>query len=191
MPTVTTNLRGHCAGFASRLVAYVIDAFIIGITFSLTTWSLSMLVFTLQLFIFVDIRQYVDVAAIADSPWMIGFAGFLGGFFIFFYNVLFWVTAERTPGKAFMGLRVVTTEGKRLRTHRAIMRNIGYTLSALLFFGGFLWVLLDDRRQGLHDKIAGTYVVYDWEARPDEVFLVQQIEDIRARHLEHERRLGQ
>jgi uncharacterized RDD family membrane protein YckC len=37
-------------------------------------------------------------------------------------------------------------------------------------FLGFFWILIDDRRQGWHDKIAGTCVVYTWHARPDETF---------------------
>lgn len=44
-------------------------------------------------------------------------------------------------------------------------RVLGYYISFLALFLGFLWVLVDDRRQGWHDKIADTIVVYDWEAR--------------------------
>jgi uncharacterized RDD family membrane protein YckC len=74
-----------------------------------------------------------------------------------------------------MGLRVVTINGKRLSLLRAILRLIGYLLSALPLYLGFLWTLVDDRRQGWHDKLAGTCVVYTWAARPDERFLAYQL----------------
>jgi uncharacterized RDD family membrane protein YckC len=49
--------------------------------------------------------------------------------------------------------------------------GIGLVLAALPLYLGFLWSLVDNRRQGLHDKVAGTCVVYAWAARPDEAFL--------------------
>jgi uncharacterized RDD family membrane protein YckC len=59
---------------------------------------------------------------------------------------------------------------------RAALRLlIGYPLSFLLLGVGFLWVLADDYRQALHDKLVGTFVVYAWAARPDEEFLVREL----------------
>jgi uncharacterized RDD family membrane protein YckC len=45
-----------------------------------------------------------------------------------------------------------------------------------LFFLGFLWILIDNRRQGWHDKMAGTCVIYNWPARPDENFLRKRLD---------------
>ena len=84
----------------------------------------------------------------------------------------------QTLGMILMGLRVVTIEGRRLTVWRAIIRFIGYIIAALPFFLGFAWILVDNRRQGWHDKIAGTYVAYIWAAKPDERFLVRAIENI-------------
>jgi uncharacterized RDD family membrane protein YckC len=70
---------------------------------------------------------------------------------------------------------VLTTNGKRVPVLRAIIRTASYFLSAVIGFLGFALVLFDDRRQGLHDKLSGTYVVYAWYARPDESFLADQI----------------
>jgi uncharacterized RDD family membrane protein YckC len=58
-------------------------------------------------------------------------------------------------------VRVVTVNGERIRIWPAVRRWLGYFVSAILFLG-FLWVLVDDRRQGFHDKMAGTVVIYDW-----------------------------
>jgi uncharacterized RDD family membrane protein YckC len=46
----------------------------------------------------------------------------------------------------------------------------------VLFFLGFLWIFVDRRRQGWHDKIANTYVIYTWAAKPDERFLAKRIQ---------------
>jgi uncharacterized RDD family membrane protein YckC len=46
-----------------------------------------------------------------------------------------------------------------------LRRYVGYYLSALALYAGYWWVLIDNRRQGWHDKLAGTIVVYAWDAR--------------------------
>ena len=87
------------------------------------------------------------------------------------YAFIFWVLTGQTPGMMLMGLRVVSTDGGRVTFWRAALRLLGYIISITLFFIGFFWVLGDDRRQGWHDKLAKTYVVYSWDAHPDETFL--------------------
>ena len=42
----------------------------------------------------------------------------------------------------------------------AIVRLAGMALAAIPFFAGFLLILVDDRRRGLHDRLARTVVVY-------------------------------
>jgi uncharacterized RDD family membrane protein YckC len=73
----------------------------------------------------------------------------------------FWMLAGQTPGKRVMGVRIVRTDGQRLKWGNAIRREVGYGISTILFLG-YLWVLVDNRRQGWHDKLAGTMVVYAW-----------------------------
>ena len=77
------------------------------------------------------------------------------------YPVGFWVLLGQTPGKLLMGVRVSQMTGQPLTIRRAALRYVGYWLSAIPFGLGFFWVLMDDRRQAWHDKLAGTYVVYD------------------------------
>ena len=76
------------------------------------------------------------------------------------YFVLFWSTAGQTPGMRLMGLRVLTYDGRRPSLARSFLRLIGLGLSIIPLFAGFLPVLVDDRRRGLLDMIAGTVVVY-------------------------------
>jgi uncharacterized RDD family membrane protein YckC len=77
-----------------------------------------------------------------------------------FYFVLFWSTAGRTPGMRVMALRVMDGTGRHPSVARSIVRLIGLALCILPLFAGFLTVLVDDRRRGLHDFLAGTVVVY-------------------------------
>jgi uncharacterized RDD family membrane protein YckC len=63
-----------------------------------------------------------------------------------------------------LGLRVVSVDGGPVTLWQAIRRVIGYLVSYILYLG-YLWVLIDNHRQGWHDKIANTYVIYVWDAR--------------------------
>ncbi len=66
-------------------------------------------------------------------------------------------------GKRLFGLRVVKTDGKTpIGLTDALVREvIGKIISGMLLGIGFLWIAFDSEKQGLHDKIAKTYVVYN------------------------------
>jgi uncharacterized RDD family membrane protein YckC len=81
-------------------------------------------------------------------------------FFSIFYYIGFWTTDGQTMGKTIVGLKVIRTDGTQLSVGRALLRYIGYVVSASLFSIGFLWAAFDPKRQGWHDKLAGTLVVY-------------------------------
>jgi uncharacterized RDD family membrane protein YckC len=72
----------------------------------------------------------------------------------------FWVWKAATPGKMVISAKIVDakTLGKP-STGQLIVRYIGYFISAFVFGLGFLWVAFDKRKQGWHDKIAGTLVI--------------------------------
>jgi uncharacterized RDD family membrane protein YckC len=91
--------------------------------------------------------------------------------------------AGQTPGKYLMGLRIVRTDTDRIRLGNAVLREIGYVLSGILFLG-YLWILFDNRRQGFHDKLAGTLVVYSWpEGELKGTFARDRIQRLRHKHL--------
>jgi uncharacterized RDD family membrane protein YckC len=81
-------------------------------------------------------------------------------FFSILYYIGFWTTDGQTMGKTIVGLKVIRTDGTQLSVGRALLRYIGYIVSASLFSIGFLWAAFDPKRQGWHDKLAGTLVVY-------------------------------
>ena len=73
--------------------------------------------------------------------------------------VAFWSTTGQTPGNRVLRIRVCDRFGGTVSTGRALLRFGALLLAALPLFAGFLPVLFDDRRRGLHDLIAGTVVV--------------------------------
>lgn len=77
------------------------------------------------------------------------------------YSVTMITLYGATVGKMAVGIRVVTVDGSKITWTKAIMREIvGKFVSAIILLIGFIMVAFDAKKQGLHDKIAGTYVVY-------------------------------
>ena len=75
-------------------------------------------------------------------------------------TVFFWTVFKATPGKMLMGCEVVNAKtGKKLGIGRSIVRYLGYMVSTIPLGLGLIWVGIDKRKQGWHDKIAGTLVV--------------------------------
>ena len=64
-----------------------------------------------------------------------------------------------TVGKMVMGLRVVTSDGRRLSFMNATGRYFAKILSAIILCIGFIMVAFTDKKRGLHDIIAGTLVI--------------------------------
>lgn len=76
----------------------------------------------------------------------------------FVYFIVSWARSGQTIGKALTGIKVVRADGYPLGYGKAVLRYIGYLISAVVLSLGFLWIGFDGKRQGWHDKIAGTLV---------------------------------
>jgi uncharacterized RDD family membrane protein YckC len=85
---------------------------------------------------------------------------FAGWTAVYFWFAWWWF--GKTVGKAVLGLRVVTRDGGAVSWSRALLRLLGYVLSAAALGIGFAWVAVDRKRRGWHDMLARTRVVYDW-----------------------------
>lgn len=129
-------------GFWIRLVAYIIDAIVLGLAGGvlfaifgppLTEADLQHLDSRMNLVSFVIAWLYF--ALLESSP------------------------RGATIGKMAMGLRVVTGNGERLSFLNASGRYFAKILSALILCIGFLMIAFTDRKRGLHDMIAGTLVI--------------------------------
>ena len=76
------------------------------------------------------------------------------------YAVVFWHFRSATPGKSILGLLVVDAKsGMPPGLGQSIGRYLAYFVSALALGLGFIWIAFDTRKQGWHDKLAGTVVV--------------------------------
>ena len=74
--------------------------------------------------------------------------------------VILWITKESTPGKMALSMRIVdATTGAHATTRQYIVRYLCYYVSIIPFGLGLLWVGWDARKQGWHDKLAGTVVM--------------------------------
>jgi uncharacterized RDD family membrane protein YckC len=75
-------------------------------------------------------------------------------------TVLFWLYRAATPGKMAIGARVVDARtGQPPSFNQSVLRYLGYFVSTFPLCLGLIWVGFDARKQGWHDKIAGTVVV--------------------------------
>lgn len=95
---------------------------------------------------------------------------------LFALVVFFWVRFLGTPGKLLMGCEIVNANtGEPLSIARAMLRYFAYLASALPLLLGFAWIAFDRRKQGLHDKIAGSLVIIADESRKSLQELEQEL----------------
>ena len=123
------------AGFWIRFLAIILDTLI-----------LSVPSFFLQIFL-VQVTGLISlsfVIVIAFVVLIIYLDGIKGG----------------TPGKLILGLRIVNVNGEYIGISSAIKRMIGKFFSGLLLGIGYLMIAWDKKKQGLHDSVAKSFVIY-------------------------------
>jgi len=133
------------AGFWMRVVATLLDGLI---------------VFVLQFVL----GTLLALAGFATSS---GQAGEVGGLVMLFgyvlgfaYYIFFTGYCGQTPGKMALRIKVIRRDGSEIGYGRAAFREVlCKTISGLLLGIGYLMVAFDDQKQGLHDRMADTYVI--------------------------------
>lgn len=84
--------------------------------------------------------------------------------------VLFWLLRRATPGKMAIAATVVdASTGEALTPRQALLRYVGYFVSTLPFGLGLIWVAFDPKKQGWHDKLAGSVVIRRRRRGPEPV----------------------
>lgn len=74
--------------------------------------------------------------------------------------LVFWISRQATPGKMAISARIVDAKtGQNASTAQLVGRYLGYFVATIPLGLGLIWVGLDARKQGWHDKLAGTVVV--------------------------------
>ena len=76
-----------------------------------------------------------------------------------YYTLMESSERQATLGKMALGIVVTDTEGRRISFGKATGRYFAKILSGLILLIGYIMVAFDGRKQGLHDKLAGTLVV--------------------------------
>lgn len=114
------------------------------------------------------------LTAIYGTEYWISEASFQGFWDVMFNYILpavavivFWVYKSATPGKMATKLTIVDAKtGEKPSTAQFIGRYLGYYVSMIPLFLGIIWVGIDKRKQGWHDKLAGTVVIKSNKAEP-------------------------
>ena len=76
--------------------------------------------------------------------------------------IVFWIYKSATPGKMILGIKIVDFKtGNPPSTSQSIVRYLGYYVSMIPLMLGIIWVAFDEKKQGWHDKLAGTVVIED------------------------------
>jgi uncharacterized RDD family membrane protein YckC len=135
------------AGLITRTVAVAVDAAVLTVGFAVASGVVGLI---LSLFTAVEV----------SSPGAV--LGVTGGWTVVVvtYFVSFWTLVGATPGMRLMRMRVFDEHGAPPGLARSALRLVGAVLAAIPLFAGYLLVLVDDRRRGLHDMIARTVVVF-------------------------------
>ena len=92
----------------------------------------------------------IDVILLSIISW---------GFVNVLYFIGLWAWRGQTLGQIAVDVQVVGTDGRPADLRIAVLRYLGYIICWLTLGIGFLITAFDARKQGLHDKIADTYVV--------------------------------
>ena len=133
---VTSSIAAYATqpygGFWIRVAAWIIDALIVGLVFPIAFLA-------------------------GPGLHVVGFGlGFFGGWL---YEALLTSSSmQATLGKMILGMRVTDQQGGRLDFGRATIRHFAKYLSGLTLGIGYVLVAFTERKQGLHDMIAGTVV---------------------------------
>jgi uncharacterized RDD family membrane protein YckC len=134
------------AEFGQRLGAFLFDLLLFLILLMLATFVLSSL---------------SNKSIVGSNVMLIAF--YLIAVLLFVFNfVVLAAKAGQTIGKRLVGIRIVRLDGRPTGYRTVFLRHcVGYLLSSIVFFLGFVWVIWDAKHQGWHDKIAGTNVILE------------------------------
>jgi uncharacterized RDD family membrane protein YckC len=151
--TPAPSKRGQYAGAVSRAAAYLVDFGVSFLVFSIVSAA--------SLFLLDRILQ-TNLSQNSGPEWL--WTTLLALWLLLYYGGS-WSVAGKTPGMATLGLRVVARDGGPLPRWRGVLRAPALALSFATFGLGFVGIVIGREHRGLQDVIAGSVVVYDWDAR--------------------------
>lgn len=160
------SAQGHYAGSASRFGAYLIDLVVSSVIFELALTAIS---FVASIFTGHGISYHHGsiVVIVIYVLWQFVYFGFQ------------WAANGKTLGMTLLGVHVVRADGARMEPWRGWVRSLTFPLGFLTLGLGFLGILVQREHRAVYDLIAGTTVVYAWDARAARLrFLARQAEPV-------------
>ena len=134
------------ADAGARFVSYILDSIILAVIGFIIGFVLGL---------WWAVTFPYEEAALKGIASLLGIVISMGYFTYFFGN-------GQTPGMKAVKIKLCGTDGTYpIGYARGFLRWIGMIISSLVIGLGFLWILIDENKQGWHDKIAGTYVVVE------------------------------
>ena len=151
--TTNENRDLAYAGFWIRVWASIIDTVLITIIF-------------LPILLAIYGTQYFESEKIIEGPMDFLISWVLPAIAV----ITFWVYRAATPGKMAISSKIVDAQtGDQPSTGQFVGRYFAYFISGLPLGLGFFWVAFDKKKQGWHDKLAGTVVVRKKNSGPEPV----------------------
>ncbi len=151
------------AGFWKRFGAYLIDSVIIGIVM-----GVFMMIFGIGLFGSMASMDSMEMQMDEEAANAMA-AGMIGGMMTFFFllSAAQWLyfalmessSKQATLGKMALGIIVTDLNGNRLSFGRATGRYFGKIISGAILMIGYIMAAFTEKKQALHDIIAGCLVV--------------------------------
>ncbi len=150
-----SGVTGRYAGPVSRALAAGID---LGVVLASYSAGVALLGFLAEALVGVSVEDGAGLlATLALLAWGAT------------YLAVTTAVSGRTVGKALVGLKVVSRDGRPVRPAGAVVRVVVLPLSTSFFALGLALIVLRRDHRALHDLIARTAVVYDWGDRPAEL----------------------
>jgi len=165
-PSQWVSAQGQYAGSASRFAAYLIDF----IASTVIYWlALQLVSFVVEIATGSPVSWHRNniVVVIIYVAWQFLYFGFQ------------WAADGSTWGMALLGVQVVRADGTRLHPWQGWVRSLTFPLGFLTLGLGFLGILVQREHRAVYDLIAGTAVVYAWDARAARFrYLARQAEPV-------------
>ena len=139
------NMKSY-AGFWKRVIAYLIDAFIIAFPVTMIFGTVIPVVLKTENLEVTSVTVSMPQIIMLVSSWVY-FAGLESSAW------------QATVGKKMLGMKVADTSGERIDFIKATVRYLSKFLSSFIFMIGFIMVAFTAKKQGLHDFIARPTVV--------------------------------
>ncbi|WP_394232694.1 RDD family protein [Niallia oryzisoli] len=157
-------------GFWIRVAAYLIDSIIIGIPLSIISFLILLFFFgtsDITYLIMAD-PAYMETG-MTDEEALSFLLTYLGAIIVTSIISIIIAVAyfaglhaskwQATIGKKALGLKVTDLKGERISFWRGLGRYLAMSFLSGILFIGYIMVGITEKKQGLHDLIAGTMII--------------------------------